>query len=284
MTPDDDAARMKGMLDFCHGLLGEFSVQRDHSWPHGESKVLELRDRAGQRWIAKSSRKQQLFQQEVTAYRSWTPSLGERVPTMLSDDPSSHTIVVSFEAGAVSTVADADAHCQAGALIRRFHDAAPARPAPDFQQELSERLECTIRAAGQQFAKRDVDFVRGQVADLDGVAGLVLVPAHRDNQPRNWLVDDDGVVRLIDFGLSQWDVWVRDLVRLHQSDWQSRPELEEAFLDGYGKSPSADDHQVLRSISAVTAILTVLWASDHGDRDFARLGWRALDLARAQAC
>lgn len=280
MTAQGAPGRVSAMLSFCRELIGEYVVVSDHSWPHGESTVLELLDEAGRRWIAKSSRQAEQFQQEVTAYREWAPLLGDRVPRMLGHHETSHSILMTFEPGVISTSAGPAVHRQAGALIRRLHDAAPSRAAPDFKESLRERFERGVSSAGPLFSRHDLDFVCGRIADLDGIPDPVRVPAHQDNQPRNWLVSDEGVVRLIDFGLTRWDVWVRDLVRLHQWDWQHDPELEEAFLDGYGRRLSDDDQQVLRSVAAVTALMTVRWAHEHGDAAFAQRGWQALELAR----
>jgi thiamine kinase-like enzyme len=81
--------------------------------------------------------------------------------------------------------------------------------------------------------------VAGAVVQLVGDLGLGFVPSyatvnHGDNQPRNWLVDDTGTIRLIDFGRAGIDAWIRDIDRMYFAEWAADPDLEDAFFDGYG--------------------------------------------------
>jgi hypothetical protein len=282
MTVRIESGQFAAALEFCRTTLGEFTVVKDHSWPHGESKVLQIRDSRSRQWIVKSCRQLINYTQEVVAYREWVPALGDLAPRLVANDETTRTILMTFEPGAITAGSKPATHRQAGALIRKMHDSAPGRAAPDFGDQLRHRLDQGLATAPHLFDRRDVDFVREQISALDGLAPPVLVPAHEDNQPRNWLVGADGVVRLIDFGLSKWDVWVRDVVRLYYWDWKHQPQLAEAFFDGYGRRMGDEDLQVLRSIGAVTALMTVLWAHDHDDSEFARRGWAALDQARAE--
>nr|WP_232848145.1 phosphotransferase [Occultella kanbiaonis] len=102
----------------------------------------------------------------------------------------------------------------------------------------------------------------------------VLVPTHGDWQPRNWLVDDEGCVRVIDLGRAAWRPALTDLGRLARQEWQGRPDLEAAFLDGYGGDPreqSAWQRTLVRE-----AIGTAAWAYQVGDEPFEQQGHRMI--------
>lgn len=65
---------------------------------------------------------------------------------------------------------------------------------------------------------------------------IMIVPTHGDWQPRNWLIDE-GNIRVIDFGRFDRRPPATDLCRLAAQQWKEAPELEAAFLDGYGSDP-----------------------------------------------
>jgi thiamine kinase-like enzyme len=107
--------------------------------------------------------------------------------------------------------------------------------------------------------------VAAPIADLRSVR---LVPAHRDYGPRNWLVDAAGHVRVIDFAHSEPSPWAVDLQKLTMREWRGRPELEAAFLEGYGRVPDGEDRFVLRAYVALSALATIAWSVAHDDPGF----------------
>lgn len=92
-----------------------------------------------------------------------------------------------------------------------------------------------------------------------------------DYQPRNWLIHN-GTVRVIDFGRADARPWVSDLVRLKNQQWLGRPDLEEAFMAGYGQPLTNTDMKVFTAESILQAVGTVVWAHDIGDGDFEQVG------------
>ena len=76
-----------------------------------------------------------------------------------------------------------------------------------------------------------------------GPADPLGVPCHRDWQPRNWLVDDAGEPWAIDFEHARVGPWFEDVGRLWWREWQGRPDLAEAFFDGYGRRLDGDDRR-----------------------------------------
>ena len=104
----------------------------------------------------------------------------------------------------------------------------------------------------------------------------VLVPTHGDWQPRNWVVNRD-VVRVIDFGRADLRPAATDFARLAVLDFQRDPELEAAFLDGYGADPRQP--AAWHRICVREAIGTAVWAHLVGDTAFEAHGHRMIAAA-----
>lgn len=99
------------------------------------------------------------------------------------------------------------------------------------------------------------------------------VPTHGDWHPRNWLLDGNAV-RIIDFGRFEFRPPVSDFCRLDARTWRGRPELEKAFLRGYGSNPREEP---LWSMTLLReAIGTAVWAYQVGDETFEAQGHRML--------
>ncbi|MGE6955141.1 hypothetical protein, partial [Staphylococcus capitis] len=186
MTSRIDTAQLQRANAFVTRVLGPYVINADMSWPHGESRVLEVYDRDGLPWIVKTCRLPLHFEQESHAYREWVPAIGGRTPRLVDADPDSNTLIMTREPGCITPGSPAEVHRQAGALISRMHRSAPAQPAADFTERLRDRLSRGLGDAAALFDARDLDFVHDQITALSGGPVVQLVPAHQDNQPRNW--------------------------------------------------------------------------------------------------
>lgn len=105
-----------------------------------------------------------------------------------------------------------------------------------------------------------------------------VVPTHGDWQPRNWLVQN-GIVSVIDFGRAGLRPALTDFVRLAAQQFRSNPELEAAFLDGYGSDPRDPDAWQRDRIRQ--AIGTTVWAYQIGVEAFEQQGHRMIAEALA---
>ena len=85
---------------------------------------------------------------------------------------------------------------------------------------------------------------------------------------------DDGRLALIDFGRADWRPAATDLGRLHAQQFRGRPDLEQAFLDGYGSDPR--EWLAWRRDRLRDAVGTAVWAHQMGQEEFERVGLRMI--------
>jgi hypothetical protein len=108
--------------------------------------------------------------------------------------------------------------------------------------DLEESSDHSIRAG--YLNEDEQAIVRAARALVPAFEGEVPVPVHRDYCPANWLVTCDGVwAGVIDFEFAYWDMRVADFTRYPDWDWIGRPDLVEAFFDGYGRSLTPEEGQ-----------------------------------------
>ena len=106
------------------------------------------------------------------------------------------------------------------------------------------------------------------------MVGSSWSPPTVTGRPSNWLVDEEGTIRVIDLGRADWRPRVTDLARLARQEWECRPDLEAAFLDGYGGDPR--DPARWRATLLREAVGTAVWAYMVGDRAFEEQGHRMI--------
>jgi hypothetical protein len=81
-----------------------------------------------------------------------------------------------------------------------------------------------------------------------------------------------GEVRVIDFGRADWRPAHTDFARLASQQFRGRPDLEAAFVDGYGEDPR--DPEAWRRSLLREAVGTACWAHQVGDLAFEAQGHR----------
>lgn len=148
-------------------VLGEHTVVADRSRPHG-NRVLEVTDAAGWRWVAKRPRFRAGWEREVRAYRQWTPALGPHAPQLCAADRTRRALVTSFVHG--EPAADEPrTHRAAGALLRRLHRSDPRLRADGLADNRRRQLDQMLRTARDALGRRELAFVRGEIAATDTV-------------------------------------------------------------------------------------------------------------------
>jgi Ser/Thr protein kinase RdoA (MazF antagonist) len=220
--------------------------------------VLRIRDARSQEFIVKQHDTRSKHDREVHAYWHWTASLGPSAPRLIAADSAAMTIVITRLPGQpCAGDPEAAINHQAGALLRRFHDTEPARRLPWFPSWLDDRVRYWSSQAENLLPAEDAAVVDSHIAALRTLGVPDGLPCHLDFQPRNWLVDESGNLSVIDFEHARTDLPARDLVRLRFRVWPSRPDLHDAFFNGYGRRlTDAEDELVwhLGALDALTAL------------------------------
>lgn len=260
--------------------LGPFEIIANHSWPHGESLVLELSGTHG-RCFAKAYRQQKHFDREMHAYRHVVPALGDNAPQTLFEDATLRLIVTNPIAGLSAETephrSDPASYRQAGALLRRFHDTTPAILRPDAGDLLVAEFDSWVARAPEGLLDAElVAMARATAARAGDLGSVSMTLCHRDYSPRNWLIDEAGTLRIIDFATAGLGHWSTDCLRMIDDHWEDRPALREAFFEGYGKPLSAADSAYLRAYTARWSVTTIVWAHLHDDPDFEAYGREVL--------
>ncbi len=175
-----------------------------------------------------------------------------------------------------------DSAAGAGTLLRQLHDAASPARWEDFAAEKRDEFEAWAARAAGLIEVRLLDFAQAEVCGLAALGHPVRVPCHLDYTTRNWLVADGRSTSSTSNGPRPKVLGVNDLARLYFGPWRDRPDLKDAFLEGYGRTIDPDDRAVLLGCGALTAVRTVVWARDHGDTPFEEAGRQNLQRLMAR--
>jgi Ser/Thr protein kinase RdoA (MazF antagonist) len=271
---------LNSLRDYATYILGSCEVLADSSWPQRMSTVLRLRDASGTEWFLKCHRDRERYDAELMAYRTWVAALRGRAPRLRAFDESLQVVILSALPGqpaswpapqpgrpAAEQTAETAIHRAAGQILRRLHDAQPAIPWPDFGADKIAQFNGLRPVVAALLTRRQLESARTEIARLTNIPAPVQVPCHHDYTPRNWLVHG-GAVHVFDFEWSGPDAWVADFARLHLGIWPTRPDLREAFLQGYGRHLGAADRVALRGCAVLTGVWLVSKAHETGQPSF----------------
>jgi Ser/Thr protein kinase RdoA (MazF antagonist) len=256
------------VLDRVHRVLGPVELLDDVSVRPQVCKILKIETRSGEqsfvKWYAEASD----YQRECDALSQYTPALGTDAPRLIAEDEALQMVLISRVPGEIATATqshwDPLIHYRAGELVRRLHEASPPVVSDQFVRQSAQRFE---DAASQLEGKVESSLLaeaRLFIARAMDISPVALVPTHRENHPRHWVVDPGGHVRLIDFGMCEYDPWIVDVFALEQDYWRVDPQLRSAFLGGYDRDIEDDDIALLRAHHAVTALQALVSATATG--------------------
>jgi aminoglycoside phosphotransferase len=292
---------MNDALKWCNSILGAVEVSTDHSKTHGghESSITRLLTRAGPCYL-KVHRTRAHWDNEAHAYERWAGAFGDRAPRLLAvRDVEPLALVVSelpgriVERAQLSRAQERAVWRAAGAALAALHDlgtgecfgpvlrdGTPAqRCVHDAQEYVSGQLERDIDRAvrGSYIDGDELAILRAACERIPAFEGERPVPCHRDYCAANWLVDEqEAWAGVIDFEFAYWDVRVTDFSRDPDWAWVVRPDLADAFLEGYGRPFSPAQEQQLLVSRAAYALSAVVWGRDHAFYGFTREGHAAL--------
>jgi Ser/Thr protein kinase RdoA (MazF antagonist) len=287
-------------LAWCASVVGPVEVVSDSSREHAGLRAAahRLRTSSGGCYL-KTHRDRSHWENEVHAYEHWAPAFGDFAPRLLAvhaEEPLA--LLISELPGTVLEEAEltpiqaqgvwraagrglAGLHrLPAGAYFGACRrDGACAGPAiDDARQYVSSKIEEQVQRGlrGGYLSQDELAVVRAACALLPAFEGERPRPCHRDYCPANWLVSPDGVwTGVIDFEFSGWDVRPADFSRYPNWDWIDRPELAEAFFEGYGHTFTPAEEQQRLVAHAQYALDAVVWGMDNSYYGFAADGRKA---------
>jgi Ser/Thr protein kinase RdoA (MazF antagonist) len=249
MKPDNQTRfDASSLLTTCRALVDPDAqpLTTDNSGP-----VLRARTAHGDVIVKRHTRREK-HDREVAAYQLWVPVLGARAPRLLAATADPPTIIITALPGSplsqvrLPAPAEQDAHEQAGALLAAFHAARAPASTTNMPAWLAARGEQWLALAADLLDGSQLAQIRTHLHALADLGPLPTTPCHLDFTPGNLLRDDDGQVNLIDFEHARPDLPARDLVRLATRIWPTRPDLEHAFLNGYGPLSDQDREVIAR--------------------------------------
>jgi Ser/Thr protein kinase RdoA (MazF antagonist) len=246
------------VLDRVNRVLGPVDVAADLSPRPSRGRVLRVATRSGESSILKWYADNSDYQRELDALTSYTPALGSDAPKLIDQDDVLQMLLISEVPGEPASASaaawDPIIHYRAGVLIRRLHESAPVVTSDQFARQCAARFESAASELDGHVDSYLLSEARLLIASAMDITHHALVPTHRDNHPRNWMVDPGGHVRLIDFANAEYDPWVVDVLLLEQDYWRSDPSLKVAFLSGYDREITPEDDVMLRAHHAVVAV------------------------------
>jgi len=258
---------------YATAVLGPISQTADLTRRAG--RVLVVADGQGRSWVLKTVPTRAAFERELNAYTHWVPHFVDQAPRLQHADHGLRTLILEHLPGYTDWTFDPADHFAAGRLLQRIHTAAPARwDGPDVGTTTDDNLAATLRrlpdpalvgAVERGFARAGVHALREEFGHLP------RVPCHGDFGGHNWLRGADRM-RVIDFSSARFNAAAADFARLFIGPWWERPDLVEAFFEGYGRPITGEELECVRLQLPVFAISLLGHGRRHGDREMERRG------------
>lgn len=276
MTRWDCGLLSSRQAELVSGWLHSPEMVADLSWGIVDSTVLHVRADGADLIVKAGGPTNHHLGREIDAHDGATASLIARglAAPLRHADRSARVLVLDRLPGMLvagsESEHDPDVHRQAGAALALLHS-GDTHVDPDYEERVTERTLAWLD--GPHRIQRTVENdVRRLLADQRGSAAHV-VPTHGDWQPRNWLIDQ-GTLRVIDFGRFAYRPACTDLCRLAGQQWRDRPDLADAFIEGYGPDPRDAPQWPIEQLRE--AVGTAAYAFQIGDADFEAQGQRML--------
>jgi Ser/Thr protein kinase RdoA (MazF antagonist) len=260
------------LLAWAEDLIGSSFTMHDRSASLESSLILELVAPNGDdRWFLKYPRDRERFEREAYAYETFLPALGDRVPRLIGSSERYQCLLITAVPGEVvdrRLSLDPQVHRSAGAWLADFHGSCAPESVPErsLAEELAAQREVLIEKARGSLGPAEVGFLRRATTGIPDPVESIIVPCHRSFAPRNWVVDEQGTLRVIDFGVSERDFAVQDFSRLSQRIWPANPGLEDAFFEGYGRPLTDAERRQVQAFAALWVIRAMIRAQSRGDK------------------
>ncbi len=287
------------LLAWCASIIGPFEIVSGKQRPDGRSSISRLQTSDGHCYL-KVHEQLDVWEREVHGYEQWAPVFGNSAPRLLGVrecDPLALLIEELpgqvLEKLELSTEQEGTAWHMAGQMLVRLHDLAggqyfgpcrrdgsPQGPAISnaveyVRFELEREIGKAVDAG--YLNNEELAIVTAATQSSHVFAGEQPVACHRDYCPYNWIISGTGIWRgVIDFEFAHWDVRVADFSRYPDWEWKERPDLLEAFFEGYGRvlTPREEEQQLVAY--AQYALSAITWGMEASYFGFVEEGRAAL--------
>ncbi len=296
---------MDEVLAWCASVLGPVKELADSSKTHGghESSTRRLQTTGGFCYL-KVHQNPASWHNEVHAYEQWAGAFGAFAPRLLAvRDQQPPALVVSELPGRILEDLPLPPEREraiwraAGSALVALHKLGPgecfgpcfrdgscAEAWPqDARDYVAQRYNALVEKAiqGGYINERELATVRAALSLAPAFEGERPLPCHRDYCAANWLVSPQGTwAGIIDFEFAYWDVRAADFARDPDWNWIRRPDMVEAFFEGYtaavGRSFTPAEEQQLLVERAEYALGAILWGRDFGFHIYEQEGHDAL--------
>lgn len=291
--------QLRELLAWCATAVGPCEPVDTDVRFHGRTSVLKLKAAPGFCYL-KVHRERATWDPEVHAYENWAQAFGDKAPRLLAvrEQEPGALLLAELPGEVIADRPIPDAHLsrawqEAGRALAGLHafgigehfgpcrrDGTMAGPrVRDAEEYVSSRLAADAeRAERSEFLDAaEMGIIRGAQKLVGAYEGERSVPCHRDYGPDNWLIAAaDRWTGVIDFEMSAWDVRVADFSRYPRWEWMLRPDLVDAFFDGYGRTLTAAEQEQLLVAHVQYALSAILWGHEHEYHGFVREGHDAL--------
>lgn len=247
----------------------------DHSWGLVGRTVLHLRYEGRDFVLKAGAFEDHHMVREIVAHFTMVEPLAGcgLAPRLVQADRGLRLLATTYLPGVLVEGTPAEyepgTYRQAGHALALFHGQG-ARPGDEYEQRMDAKALAWLNR-DHRIADEAVALLRAELATP--LPPRPLAPTHGDWQPRNWIVDGARLA-VIDFGRADWRPPGTDLARLGAQQFRGRPDLVEAFLDGYGNDPRTP--QAWRRDRVREAIGTAVWAHLVADDEFEQQGHRMI--------
>lgn len=263
---------------FVTSVLPGYRIVRDLSWGITDTVVLLVEHGGQQRIVKAFGVDNHHFEREYAALTAHVAPLMDYAGQLIASCTDARTFVLTVVPGnlVMNTAAEyrPAVHEKAGALLRKFHNQATQASAQFERSELAAAFRWLH--AEHRIPSATAAAVAAYLEAYEPTDGNA-VPTHGDYQPRNWLIDDDGVVRAIDFGRFAWRPPESDFTFLHTRQWNACKECEAAFFRGYGTDPRTEYPERWKMYQTRFAVGAAAWGFKFGQTTLENEGLEILE-------
>ena len=273
----------------------------DHSRTHGghESSTRRIKTSECYAYLKTHSSRSH-WEAEVHGYEQWAHVFGENAPRLLAVKSSEpYALIITELRGSILEDMELEPDRErsvwraAGAALPPLHDLpsgshfggtdrfgvcagdAASDPIVCLTNRYTEQIEQASRAG--YLSDDELKTVHAARELIPSFSGERPTACHRDYCAANWLVDDQGAwAGVIDFEFSRWDLRVADFTRDAHWSWIRRPELVEAFFEGYGRRPTGEEEKQMLVAHTEYALGAIVWGHENAFYGFEQEGRDAL--------